>query len=921
MRFGSSITLFKNFVIKGVALSLIWVAGVAEAQVHTVTNLNDDNTPGSLRSAIAAANQDLDVNCTVQFANNLGANATIPVSSALPILRSMTIDAITNVQANFTVGSGWTSPLFNINPNIQLTLDGKPKSNGDLTWLGSMTNNGKLIFRQDQTANYNGTISGIGSVEILTFGTMGVVPVLNWQLSTNTYTGGTTISSSVLVPLGDNTFPATGNLNLLVTPWAGGPGGIFVNGNVTRTISGLSGGGQVNISGGTLILNSNINSTFSGLVQENGNFIKLGTGITEFTGANTFVGALRINDGGIKISAGQWDSPIAVTGVNGSIPTLFVSGGTLTKTVEVNTNGRLEVSGGTIQQPVTVNADGIGKISGGNLANQVDINANGGLEITGGTIGPVNVNADGALNLNGNGTVNGDINIAQSGTALLTNANGLNVQNVINNGTLTHADMVSPFNIGGSFTQGNTGIINISIESPTEFSRFVLTGNATLNGGVINISPPSTTAIDKDTTFDIMNNIQGIPVLPKAPLNSLFIKFTPSIYNGNTLRLTADRESYQVFNDVPALTGVAEQLDRLIDDDKFNPILGTIDQIESKSEYEDVLAQLAPTGLDGVYTAAAESLEGGADQAFLRLDTARAMGTTGALARTGYIRTGYAAGDMMENQGAYGPIVFGNSTKQDNRAGLAGYNATTAGFGFLGDVPILDYYRVGAGITYANSVVKQSNNTGSNTRIGSTQGMAYGSATYGPLFLDGVLSAGVNSYSGKRNMPAFGQTATSSYHGFQYGGKVKGGFTIPFYQAEISPTAGVQYMRLTVGQYTEKGAGLLNQSVSSIQTSNVRVSLGARLADRSQEEDFFPEIHAFYLVDVKNPQVTITSRFVAGGGSFESKSVMPPKAGINVGASLTALLTDSFVISGGYDLEAKKSFRSHSASLKFKFLF
>ncbi|HQY22570.1 MAG TPA: autotransporter outer membrane beta-barrel domain-containing protein, partial [Gammaproteobacteria bacterium] len=186
---------------------------------------------------------------------------------------------------------------------------------------------------------------------------------------------------------------------------------------------------------------------------------------------------------------------------------------------------------------------------------------------------------------------------------------------------------------------------------------------------------------------------------------------------------------------------------------------------------------------------------------------------------------------------------------------------------------------------------------------------------------DSVLSVGLNNYHGKRNMPLFNVTATSAYTGFQYGAKVKGGFTIPCGQAEISPTAGVQYMHLNVGQYTEKGAEILNQQVSSTQISTVRAMLGARLADRSQEEDFFPEIHAFYLVDLKNPDVLITSRFVAGGGSFVSKSALPPKAGINVGASLTALVTDDFVISGGYDLEAKKSFRSHSASLKFKFLF
>ncbi len=49
MKFESLI--IKNLVIRGIALSLILAVGVAQAGIHTVMNLNDDDNPGSLRSA------------------------------------------------------------------------------------------------------------------------------------------------------------------------------------------------------------------------------------------------------------------------------------------------------------------------------------------------------------------------------------------------------------------------------------------------------------------------------------------------------------------------------------------------------------------------------------------------------------------------------------------------------------------------------------------------------------------------------------------------------------------------------------------------------------------------------------------------------------------------------------------------------
>lgn len=739
--------------------------------------------------------------------------------------------------------------------------------------------------------------------------------------------GGQVDLLSSLPAITQNMTIANQNTNTIIT---GAVPLTTINNDVVLTLLGGNQGWQGNfLNNGGMFMTQQANAGYRGSISGTGNLVvdnsAYGDIILSFSGQSIYTGTTTIQSSdpryrgsGLLINI---DNALPVT-TSLSVMSTLTFGNNINQTVaEISGSGSIVF---TRDNTLTVGSNNNDSTYSGVMSGAGSFTKNG-TGIT--TLSGANT-ATGAMTIN-SGTIAlsggrwaGSIMVNQNGTLLLTN-NSLAAavgNDVVNGGTITNTDTTNPFLIGGNFTQQADGIMNVAITAPGQNSQFAVTGNAILQGGTMNIILPNTTFIDRDEKFDIITaaGIGRDPVLPTVQSSSLFLDFRPAIA-GNNLQLTADRTSYQDVNVIPALEGIARGLDGLITNDQFNPVLGFLDSVTSQSQYEAILEELAPAGLDGLYGVSMEGL-GGADQALLRLDTIRTMGTEGVLARTGYSR-GYAAGDMMENEGSYGPIVFGNSTKQESRNGLPGYNAVTAGFGFLGDIPILQYFRVGLGLSYANSAVKQANNTGSNTTIGSTQGLAYGSATYGPLFLDSVLSVGLNNYHGKRNMPLFNVTATSAYTGFQYGAKVKTGFTIPCGQAEISPTAGVQYMHLNVGQYTEKSAGILNQQVSSTQISTVRTMLGARLADRSQEEDFFPEIHAFYLIDLKNPDVLITSRFVAGGGSFVSKSALPPKAGINVGASLTALVTDDFVISGAYDLEAKKSFRSHSASLKFKFLF
>jgi autotransporter-associated beta strand protein len=948
-------TMLKQCIVRGSALSLICIATLAEANPVVVLNANNSGF-GSLRQAVIDVNQG--TYDEIQFFNGL---TDINLITAL--------DPFTVANVKITGLNGLKISLANDPANVvfnsnsaggTLYLSGNNAA-GSSNWYGGIVGSAAstvIRLEQQTEATYLGVISG--SARLIYQGAGNRLILSNASI----YSGSTSIEGGILNVGCNNALPIGTAVNITLG------GTLEIGAGFSQTLvglTGLAGNSLVNIGNtGTLAIDSVADATLGAVISGAGNFVKQGSGVFTLSNSNTYTGSTQILDGTLKV-----DAPNALPQTS---PITLESSGTLeiadnrSQTLQsISGNGGITidnaatliartVADGTFAGNITTIGTGVFvkdgtntlTLSGKNTGNLRLLDADGGIKIpTGGSWnGPVTIGAA-TLEMNG-GTVTGaitgnglatsilnitdtftptaaitnigSVNVRQRGTLFLTNDIRGALGNVVNEGTLIHTTNTTR-TIAGNFTQEASGTLNIGIKNSQEYSQIQVGGEAILNGGTMNLQLASSGSIKHGDVFDIITSTGGITntTLPTVPKVSLLLGFNP-IIKGNKLQLVVNRSLCTCVNSIPALNGIAQGIDGLAGNDMFNPLLDILNQQTSQHAFENKLEQLAPTGLNGIHTVIAQGL-GGSEQILLRLDTMRTMGTGGALARTGYTRTGYAAGDRMDDRGSFAPVIFGNSTKQVMSAGLSGYNALTGGFGFLGDTPILEYFRVGLGATYGNTVVKQSNSTGSNITIGSTEGLAYGSATYGAVFLDAVLSAGINNYHGKRNITFVGPTATSAYRGFQYGAKVKTGFAIPCYQVEISPMAAVQYMHLNVGQYTEKGAGILNQHLNAMQTNTVRLSLGGRIANKFQEGKFFPEFHAFYLADVKNPQVIITSRFVDGGGSFNSQSVALPKRGVNVGASITAVVSDNFRLSGGYDLEAKKSFCSHSASLRFKFLF
>ncbi|HYT66058.1 MAG TPA: autotransporter-associated beta strand repeat-containing protein [Vicinamibacterales bacterium] len=149
---------------------------------------------------------------------------------------------------------------------------------------GSITNDGTLVFNQNFSGLFSGSISGSGSFTKSGTGTV----ILD---GTNTYTGGTTVSGGALVG-------TTGSLQ----------GAILNNAQI--------------------VFNQNVNGIYAGTMTGTGSLTKTGAGTLTLAGANTYGGGTSISGGAISIAA---DAALGATAGGVSLGD-GLSSGTLTFT-------------------------------------------------------------------------------------------------------------------------------------------------------------------------------------------------------------------------------------------------------------------------------------------------------------------------------------------------------------------------------------------------------------------------------------------------------------------------------------------------------------------------------------------------------------------------------------------------------------
>jgi outer membrane autotransporter protein len=311
--------------------------------------------------------------------------------------------------------------------------------------LGSVANNGTLVFDRSDIATFAGTISGSGALSQIGTGTT----ILT---AANSYAGGTMISG--------------GTLQL-------GNGG--TSGSILGSVA----------NNGTLAFDRSDIVTFTSAISGSGALNQIGTGTTVLAAANSYTGNTTISSGTLAIAA---TGGIASDVANNAA---FRNAGAVAGRVTNNAKATFVQTGGSVANGLvnagTVNADGgalngaIANNAGGSFTIGGAVTSNGSFNNASGAT--LAVTATGGYAIAGLLTNSGGITIAQHGAlaapaGILNNADGV----ITNNGTVTDA-------LDNAGTVTNNGTYNANVASNT--GTITNSAGATWNGnfntaGIVN---------------------------------------------------------------------------------------------------------------------------------------------------------------------------------------------------------------------------------------------------------------------------------------------------------------------------------------------------------------------------------------------------------------------------------------------------
>jgi uncharacterized protein with beta-barrel porin domain len=548
-------------------------------------------------------------------------------------------------------------------------------------------------------------------------------------------------------------------------------------------------------------------------------------------------------------------------------------------------------------------------------------------------------NNTGTLSLGSGSVLNGAVGSAPFALKSINVVGGSNIAGVTS--TITGAVDAYNFSLGtntlnitGALTIANTGAggtINTTLASPTVYGNISPIGATNLGPTVtVNVLVPSTAYIPVGTQFNIVKTRTGttqsgtdgslVAVTVQNPTNPLYT-FAPVPLAGTIAGLVTIRTTgipLQAAQQQPVAAAPVTVLLALPDPPPdLTEVLAAVNAFTDPVDVINATTQLSP--LSPALSVPLLTFQGGRqfnDLWLSRLDMC---------SHFSQFKSDNPDCREDDSNSGWWAKGFGRFASQDARGGFTAYDSQNVGAMVAYDVPVGVDTRAGLGLGYGRSVI-EGKTYHTNTSFDTYQATAYIGHEQGPWFLDGDLSFGWNEYSGMRHIVFTGvdRTANAKYSGQDYTAYAQTGYHIPFQKFVVTPLGSLQYSRVNISGYAEKGAGDINLKVNSQQYDFLESGLGAKIEREFEFHgmNFVPEIHFKWLHELMNPTIAQTATFdVAGSSSFTTPGLVTDGDTYNVGAGLTLLScgcgTRKWSLEGVYDYDWKNDgYDSHQVTLR-----
>jgi outer membrane autotransporter protein len=707
---------------------------------------------------------------------------------------------------------------------------------------------------------------------------------------------------------------------------------LTVNGSIAPTSTTANAVNAVGINSIGSITNNGTISSFNGTVGINLNNTTLNGSITNAAGG-VIASTTPAQGTGILIFGSTVGSINNSGTISGGLYGIFI----LPDIIFSPTNSSSIIS--NVASNVTGGITNSGTISGGAFAIDVDPSVFLPIDIIG-TASQINgdVNADsadvtvkaGATFANTNAfevrrftvenTATFNMGDGQSPSGFLSD--GITVSNgFFNNGSVVIADGVTA-PIFGDYTQAAGAVLEIGASSAASHGTLFINGIANLTAGTgirVNVAGVNTLTNGDTLAGVIQSSVLNASTFTVTDNSALF-DFT-ALINGNAVDLLLNATSSSgilsavASEGFKAGTGAATVLDGFVTGGTtgtdMDNVVTAFGQLPNDPAITDAVAQTLPNFTGGLSQITLNTLH----------DTNRVI-----QARQESNR-GLSSGDGFLGDRKFWLKPVGSWAKQNNRDGVAGYDADT--FGFVGGVDgeINELTRIGVALSYMRTDVDgKSTSSGNHADIDAYTAIVYGSRSLDAkenTEINWQADLGINDNDSRRriNFGGLNREAKADYDSVtaHLGVGIGTNYMVTD-KTTLAPALRADYYWIREDGYTEKGAGALNLKVKSHSTDQLILMAEGRLSHAfTDKATLLANLGVGY--DVLNDENSIAASFVGGGATFTTKGLDPSPWLGRAGLGLAVRATETVEISARYDVEARSDFFNQTASAKVRWSF
>ncbi len=262
--------------------------------------------------------------------------------------------------------------------------------------------------------------------------------------------------------------------------------------------------------------------------------------------------------------------------------------------------------------------------------------------------------------------------------------------------------------------------------------------------------------------------------------------------------------------------------------------------------------------------------------------------------------------------------ALSSDANQDQRHGVAGYDADSHGIAVGADGQLNADTTLGLAYSYLDSDVKS--DLGSKTKVTGHALTVYSNWTHDNWFVDTSLMYGWNDNESKRYIA--GTRAKGDYDSDVFGVSALAGYTVQLRpEVVLEPQVGARYANVGMDSYREKGSSA-SLNVGSQRYEVGEMGVGARLAAAFAvgTGSLEPEAKLMAWHDFIGDKVGTTSSFVLGGDSFTSRGTTPVRDSYELGLGANYRM-GAWSVGGSYNYVTASGFNADGFTAKVRYAF